>query len=432
MKKVSLLGLFNGSNTLFTLPELSVSGGVTLLVHTNLFLHATAGAPGIGEYRLVGNQVTVGLAPNPADVLYAFITTSLATSLMPVVLTGVQNSLNTTFTCPNPPVPNANLLVLLAGNVLTEATSVDAVGEFYATASSVGTTLTLGLAPSPTDVLMVYTEISTVTPLTQLTFIPVTSTDVLTSATTSIGTTPLLLVLYTGVALNETLTAPTPNEYLSIPTQAGLQVRFGLPYVDSDRIDLYLLAYAAVSAEASGVTYEIFQNIYALGPEVEYIFSMVSHTPMRETSVFMLDRVDPNRNQTGDHPTAFAYRGRDAQGRLLIEVYPVPSTASLIRYAGIRRDACVDQAHVLRQLDALVLNAATAAVFLMIVAKTGTPEPWQTLAQLYQGKADRLLERLLDLDFTRSGVAQVQGMREDSGFDTGVYLGAYDADWWIR
>lgn len=459
-------GLAAPTNTVLTIATAPPSGSSLLVLKNGVVLEEVTGAPTAGQYRVSGTSVTLGASLAPTDDVWIYVPAVATALLAATPLVGAQDGLNTQYALPYAAPLNyePDLLVTLNGLAQSRVLSAPLAGEYTLRDPQ---TVRLGSAPSGTIALQVlllgilprttnpyaftcerlgqrigiwaqrradtteieeavrhvYDEYMQMYQWTALQIDGVFATEAI-ARTGSVGVTGGSRIV-AGVG-----TAFRPDDVGKQFRLSSSQAAYTITSVDAVRQVLELNPPYSGQEATIGNTYELFQNVYALGPEVEYIFSMGAQTPLRETSVFVLDRVDAARHATSDSPSAFAYRGRDDQGRLLIEVYPVPSAATVIRYAGIRRDACLDKSQVLRHLDALILNAATAAVFLIIVAKTGAADPWGTLAQQYQAKADRLLERLLDLDFTRSGVAREQGMREDSGFDTGVYLG--DRDWWIN
>jgi len=189
---------------------------------------------------------------------------------------------------------------------------------------------------------------------------------------------------------------------------------------------------AYVSASATGQQYVILQTVYSLGVDAGYIFSMAGRCQLREIPLSVLNRVDPTRYTTGTEPLYYAYRGRNEQDELLVEIYPVPTYATVVRYTAIRRDALADGAQLLRGVETIVLNAAAAAGCRIAMAKGGksTAEMWMQLMGTYETKAAQLLDRIEALDWTKSDVAKVQGMREDSYIEDGSYASSHDLLEW--
>ena len=69
-KQVDLTGTKNGSNTAFTIPD--IPDLATLLVIFNtVALRRVASAPTHMEFTISGASITLGLAPNSADKVWA-------------------------------------------------------------------------------------------------------------------------------------------------------------------------------------------------------------------------------------------------------------------------------------------------------------------------------------------------------------------------
>jgi hypothetical protein len=69
-KIVDLTGTKNGSNTAFTIPDTPDLQTLLIIFNTSN-LKRVVSAPGIMEYIISGTTVTLGLAPNSTDKLWA-------------------------------------------------------------------------------------------------------------------------------------------------------------------------------------------------------------------------------------------------------------------------------------------------------------------------------------------------------------------------
>lgn len=69
-KIVDLTGSKNGSNTVFTIPD-TPDLQTLLIVFNTSNLKRVVSAPGIMEYIISGTTITLGLAPNSTDKLWA-------------------------------------------------------------------------------------------------------------------------------------------------------------------------------------------------------------------------------------------------------------------------------------------------------------------------------------------------------------------------
>jgi len=83
------------------------------------------------------------------------------------------------------------------------------------------------------------------------------------------------------------------------------------------------LKYAYGADTKSGKSYTIFQHIYSMPSDVREIAEFSYNWYMRQKDQYYLNRYDPWRFGTGT-PEWWSYRGKDANGNLLIEFYPVP------------------------------------------------------------------------------------------------------------
>lgn len=245
MKRVVLTGTKDGSSTIFSLPEQSVGGGLTLFVQGNHLLHEVAKNPVPGEYvKLSASQVQLGLAPNATDPVYAFITTTLASGMEEVALTGERNGTNVTFTVPAAAPAGSHFLVFLASNILEETAAVPTVGQIRI----VGTTFTFGLAPNAGDDLVAYRETAgpvLMRKLTQQSSASGSGTTTV-SLSTEEGYEPVLLVVYGGLRIAETTETLTPTRYSITWSSVSFQIKFGLLPKAADHVDIYLLGFAEI------------------------------------------------------------------------------------------------------------------------------------------------------------------------------------------
>lgn len=69
-KIVDLGGTKNGSNTVFTIPDTPDLQTLLVVLNTSN-LHRAVSAPNVNEYTISGTTITLGLAPNASDRLWA-------------------------------------------------------------------------------------------------------------------------------------------------------------------------------------------------------------------------------------------------------------------------------------------------------------------------------------------------------------------------
>jgi hypothetical protein len=91
--------------------------------------------------------------------------------------------------------------------------------------------------------------------------------------------------------------------------------------------------YAGITKTAQG--YSIFQNLYSLSSSCRNLLSIVYQMKLIEKDLYFVDRYDPDRLTTGQ-PEWFIKRGKDSNGYLQIELWPIPDDAYPLRYSYIK------------------------------------------------------------------------------------------------
>ena len=72
LRRITVNGTKNGANLAFTLASVPIAGGPVILFFNGVFLDEVAAGPGVREYTRSGANLTLGLAPVAADVLWAY------------------------------------------------------------------------------------------------------------------------------------------------------------------------------------------------------------------------------------------------------------------------------------------------------------------------------------------------------------------------
>lgn len=238
MKKIVVSGTKNSSNTAFSLAEASTAGGSTFIVHNGLVLQSVAASPGANQYTLSGTTLTLGLAPDAADSLFAFVTTSLRHGMTTTTLTGTQNGSNTVYTLGTAPPASSHLFLAFNGLVQEEVAAAPGANQFTIS----GTTVTLGLAPDSSDVLVAYIQESATVFFHELTL-----TGTQDSANTrfssafayAAGYSPLLLVIHNGLILQETTSNSMTNQFVSSFRLGVVTAILGLAPAATDVLEIY-------------------------------------------------------------------------------------------------------------------------------------------------------------------------------------------------
>jgi len=120
--------------------------------------------------------------------------------------------------------------------------------------------------------------------------------------------------------------------------------------------------------------YTLFRHIYPLPLDFKTFLNGSYWDQLHQATQQRLDTMDPLRTTMNSTPTAYAMRGRDAQGHPLIEIWPVPRAAQNIRYSYLRTIGPygrLDGAQIVPLRGDLVAYA-TACEALMSLAALGT------------------------------------------------------------
>lgn len=542
----TLSGAKDGVNQTFTLA--AAGNGLVLVMSAGRMLKQASATPGPFEFTLSGLTVVVGTPPLPGGMLFAYIENDTTQSLKEILVFGLQNGANLSFTQSEPVPLGSSLILFKNGSILEPVATLPNTVQYQPTSL---TTVSLGLAPLPTDRLRAFIA----QPGTSLMYLLVllgnqdsANTRYSLTYTPVQGSEPTLFITFDGILQARTLIAPAANQYLLVDprtfvlgfapaattalqalligtasialnphpfTQSRLARRVGIfvsraldeaeceeavsqayteclelhqwsflsthsaftteplktdgtvavttgsrivvgtgtSFAPSDigkrfRISSYDAGYEVTNVDVSlqrleitpayadvtttGLGYELLKTAYSLGIDAEYIFSMTGRQEIRERPLSVIDRVDPSRFTTSDTPVYFAYRERNARGELEIELYPVPSSATVIRYTVIRRDVYTDGSPVLRAVENIVFNLAAAGACRIAATKgQGKPDVWLQLMASYEAKGMQHLERLNELDWTRSDIAKEQSTRADTyGGVDGTYMATHDVGEW--
>lgn len=491
LEEVSLIGLQNGLNKFFLLTTRLLPNTSLIIFKNGLMLEQVENNPGPLEYVLIYPEgaafepadfepadfetdataadlpiiVQFGDAPEATDRLRTFVAVPATALMQRLPLTGAQDSANTRYTL-SEYAPAASteptLWVFIEGVLQYRTLTQPLAGQYFVTSPI---QFIVGIAPAPTTTFETILIGSTVVQSTAFQF-------TLDKMSRRLG---IWLARGLDEAECEEVTRETYREYMemhqwsflmyegaftadALKSQGTVQVTqssrtvqgtgtrftahdigmrfrlgtsdYGYEVTDVDPVNQRLEIHPKYAGETgTGQGYTLIRTQYNLGVDAAYIFSMVSGGKIAEIPLSRLDAVDPTRGGTGE-PMYFAYRGRTERNELQIELYPTPSAPQVIRYMAVRQTALTDGAQALRGVETIILNAAAAAGCRIAMAKGGkaTMEMWGTLMQSYELKAAQLLERLDALDWTRSDVAKVQGMRDDANgaSEDGWYQATHD------
>ena len=199
----------------------------------------------------------------------------------------------------------------------------------------------------------------------------------------------------------------TTGTFYRVVAVTGQQLTLEVPWVG-----------AAFTASA----YTLFQSVYALATDVDLLLSVTDQWPLRQRSLRQSNVYDARRQYNSGTPWAFTPRGEDASGTLLVEIAPVPSSVTAIRYYFQRKPpALVDSVHL--PFPDLLLVYRTASDGLMVLAgeKPDASSALLAIAQGYELKAAREFQDFQYKDFQKIGIQEaVHDESEDMLWDDSV------------
>ena len=497
LAEVPVSGLQNNSNVFYQLLTTPIPFGTSLVLFKNgAVLEPVLTTPTSTQYRILGPETAafepadfealdfatideaagpplpvvlhLGQALSPADTLRAFVACPATALLQRVVVAGNQDSANTRYTLVSyvPATTTEPTLWVTIDGLLQARTLTPPLAGQYLVTSPIQ--FVLGIAPAPSTALEVLLIGSTVVQANSYQF-------TLEKLSRRVG---IWLARGLDEVECEEVTRETYREYMEMyqwsflmydgafttaalktqgtvqlspqsrtvqgsgtafhPQDVGMRLRFAMGDPDyevtavdpvAQRLEIHP-AYAGPAVTAQ--SYTLMRTEYDLGVDVGYVFTMAARHRLTEVPLSTLNTVDPTRSTTGE-ALYFAYRGRSERDELRVEIYPLPTSPTVIRYTAIRREALADSTQALRGVETLILNGAAAAGCRIAMAKGGkqTAEVWMQLMQSYEAKAAQLADRLDALDWTRSDVAKVQGMRGDTGtLHDGWYEATHDTEDW--
>lgn len=416
-----VVGAQNGSNTLFTLGSAPPSGSNVILVFNGMVQEEVGAAPGVNQFTISGTSITFGLAPNSADVLVAYIQETATVLFREVVLVGEQNGGNVRFTSSFLYAAGytPSILVIYNGLVSQEVTTTPLVNQYTVALQDGVMTVTVGLAPSSTDTLEVYTVgvtvgagvvsllnlrqlerrlivlmnknidaeesrlaldeswRSTVTEQS-LSFLKIDG-SLATVASKSAGT---LSVTQGSIAMFGSGTSPATADI------GGYFLLNDEPYrivsVDVNN-EFYVVDTPYAGETDTAVGYTLYHNRYVLDPDVMRIVSMTgANWRLDETSLQYLDWLDPGRTVFGE-PYWYAYRGLDGNKLEEIEVWPIPQSVYSYRYTGMRRSVLSQSTQRVEDISSLILKYGAMIACRIVANKRATEKDWAG-AQYWTGQ----------------------------------------------
>jgi hypothetical protein len=197
-------------------------------------------------------------------------------------------------------------------------------------------------------------------------------------------------------------TSAMTGSYIDI---GDLRQHYVVVFVSSSQITLQDGEGAAVTwplATASGLSWRIFKHRYVLPVTAEALLSLAGDCEIEEFDGGReaMDRMDPDRSTTGDHPKYWFYDG-EVSGVRAIELWPIPSTVRALRGKFLRVAPTLVDGTETGLNRALMVYAVAGDVYNMLFSKTGDPQ-YSQLALFYERKHDEVARDLKPIDLERT------------------------------
>lgn len=244
--------------------------------------------------------------------------------------------------------------------------------------------------------------ISTVARTTSATATLVTAT-LSSSTVTAVGGTP-----FTGTSSRQIQIGSEPNYFFINSVTSATEIVLG---------DGEGTAVNWPRATASSLSWSIFQTIYALPSDADSVVSLSNgNYQMRELDGgrHRLDYADPDRSTTGSNPLFWWYAGENSSGVREIEVWPVPTSAILLRGQYLRQAPTLAEATELGLPRAMMMYAVASDGASMLFAKTGDAA-WQNRSDMFAARYIAEEERFRAIELERTSPPTTIRRRQ-SGF----------------
>lgn len=172
---------------------------------------------------------------------------------------------------------------------------------------------------------------------------------------------------------------------------------------------------------ATGLSWRIFKTVYTIPSNCQRIVSLAHTERMEEISDgrYTLDLEDPTRAQTSTTPMQWCYAGADSSNVRVIEIYPVPTSATFLRGQATKDAPSLVSSSVIDIPVPLLVYSAVADCCHLLASKQGSSEQmWTTIALFYERKAAEIEKayRVVEIDLTSpvthldgSGIARMRG-----------------------
>mgnify|MGYP001570329266 FL=1 len=445
LKKITLRGTKNGTNTSYTLSEAPASGTNVFLAFNTTVLNEVSAGPTATQFTISSTAITLGLAPNAADVLEAWVEDTFPETFLfrERALVESQNGTRTEFTFPSLGTQGfVSIYIVTFGGVVMQVTTSTSptATQYYLVSNS---RIRLGTAPAAGDIVKVY-EVGVVVSASSSTAIPVYRDVVLrvqlfineqldyeeTKAVVDEQFRMLLQSWQYSFAKQDGVVTIRPSYTTgTIAVERDCAFVYGTstgwetslinsyllygddPYkiTDVDETNQILtLSSPMIEATATGKSYTIFSSTYELDKDVNYLLSITGRDwALEERTQSYFNWIDPDRDITGD-PFYYAYAPPSANGITRIEFWPTPLSRYTCRYIGLKRAALASPTQILGDFSDVLFRASIEAGCLMVAmkkeaAKPGTGAFWRAMATDWYQRYQEALREFRKMDALRFG-----------------------------
>lgn len=170
---------------------------------------------------------------------------------------------------------------------------------------------------------------------------------------------------------------------------------------------------------ASGASWRIFRTILTLPSAAQDVITLAGEWSLEEVDGgrAALDEQDPYRQTTDSQPSHWCYAGESSAGLRQIEVWPVPTSSTVLRGQYVKATPTLSGATVIDLPAQILVWGVAADAAGILFAKEGA-EQWRSMQGFLEGKYTAALENAERQDMARRSLPTTFGRRASrSGFN---------------
>jgi hypothetical protein len=181
--------------------------------------------------------------------------------------------------------------------------------------------------------------------------------------------------------------------------------------------------------------YTLFRHIYSLPTDFRKFISPSYWDRLREVTQQEIDQLDPLRTTQQQTPELYAYHGPDRNNNMQVEIWPVPTVATIIRYTYLKtipQFRPIDGALTVPLRGDVVAMGAAAEAFYTLAADKENVQHSAMLLQLgdrWTVKEKEALDDALRADQYLVGLPEAVGQYQPSINVGADYMINHDFDW---